>query len=55
MGEGVDSFRLLRHCRRQRKQKSECKEEAREQRHGGHPEGLSRNDPNALSATELFR
>ena len=55
MGEGMDCLRLLRHRGRQRKKENECEEEAREQRHGGHPEGLSRNDPNALSAMEMFR
>jgi hypothetical protein len=46
---------LLRHGGRQRKNENECKEKAREKRHGGHPEGLSRNDPNALSAMEMSR
>jgi hypothetical protein len=46
---------LLRHGGRQRKDEYECKKKAREKRHGGHPEGLSRNDPNALSAMEMFR
>jgi hypothetical protein len=46
---------LLRHDGRQRKKKCEGEYEAREQRHGGHPEGLSRNDPSALSARRMSR
>ena len=51
VGEGMRRLRLLRllrHRGRQRKQQREGEEEAREKRHGGHPEGLSRNDPNAI-------
>ena len=57
VGEGMHCLgRLLRQDRRQRrKEKRESEYEAREQRHGGHPEGLSRNDPSALSRRQMFR
>ena len=57
VGEGMHRLRLLllRHGGRQRKDKNECKEKAHEKRHGGHPEGLSRSDPNALSAMDMSR
>src|SRR6185503_9346196 len=57
VGEGMHRLGgLLRHDGRQwGKEKREGEYEAREQRHGGHPEGLSRNDPSALSARRMSR